>query len=100
MHNRKNPIATLFALALSARMGGRPGKAKAPPPPTKSRTLKTCKGTDYVVRRGMIRLTGSRYRPHQSTRECMRRIGGGMWEQFKRDDRVRRGLPADKQKGE
>lgn len=41
----------------------------------------------------------SRYRPHQSTRECMRRIGGGMWAQFKSDDRVRRGLPATKTTG-
>jgi len=38
----------------------------------------------------------SRYRPHQSTRECMRRIGGGIWEQFKRDDRIHRGLSTDK----
>lgn len=41
----------------------------------------------------------NRYRPHQSSRECLRRIGGAMWEQFKRDDRVRRGLPADKTTG-
>lgn len=100
MHNRKNPIAMLVALALSARMGGHPGKAKAPQPPTKSRPIKNRKGKTIDVYRGYPRLPYSRYRPHQSTRECLRRIGGGMWEQFKRDDRVRRGLPADKQKGE
>lgn len=34
------------------------------------------------------------YRPHQSMRECARRVGGETWTQFKSMDRVRRGLPA------
>lgn len=98
MHNRSRPlsaIAALFAFAFSARI--RPALPQFMAPPGKRRFDKA-RGYD-VYRAPQIR-GKSRYRPHQSTRECLRRIGGGMWEQFKRDDRVRRGLPADKQKGE
>ena len=34
------------------------------------------------------------YKPHQSTRECARRVGGEAWAAFKSADRERRGLPA------
>jgi hypothetical protein len=37
----------------------------------------------------------NRYRPHQSTRECARRIGGERWRFVKMADRARRGLPAE-----
>lgn len=93
MFNRKNPLATMMIAALLGHMTFHPGKAAPPPPPKRGRT------PGRNVQRGLIRLTGSRYRPHQSSRECLRRIGGAMWEQFKRDDRVRRGLPADKTTG-
>ncbi len=102
MFNRKNMLAALVNVALLSRLGhgARDKKALAPPAPQKSRKLKDTKGRDITVMRGYPRrVGGGRYRPHQSTRECLRRIGGGVWEQFKRDDRVRRGLPADKHEG-
>lgn len=95
MFNRKNMLASLVSIAMLGRMGPHK-KAVAPPPPTKARSFKSRKGKTIDVYRGYPRLTHSRYRPHESTRECLRRIGGAMWEQFKRDDRMRRGLPADK----
>lgn len=69
----RNPLAAVFMAALSGRLidTAAPRRTRQP----------------------------NRYRPHQSSRECLRRIGGAMWEQFKRDDRVRRGLPADKTTG-
>lgn len=76
MFNRNNPLAAVFMAALSGRAFG---------------------GHDTVGPRRTRQ--SNRYRPHQSSRECLRRIGGAMWEQFKRDDRVRRGLPADKTHG-
>ena len=76
MFNRNNPLAAIFTAALFGRAFG--GHDTAAPRRTRQ---------------------PNRWRPHQGVRERARRVGGAMWEQFKRDDRVRRGLPADKTTG-
>lgn len=72
----RNPLAAIFTAALIGRAFG--GHDTAAPRRTRQ---------------------PNRWRPHQGVRERARRVGGAMWEQFKRDDRVRRGLPADKTTG-
>lgn len=91
-----NSLSALIAAALLGRMQrAAPRRSRYAPEEVSSRFDRAC---GYDVTR--VRYTPtSRYRPHQSTRECMRRIGGGMWAQFKSDDRVRRGLPATKTTG-
>lgn len=98
MFNR-NPLFLLFSAALAGRFNARdrakPGTGKYRPMVIRRRHS-PIRGYDITT----VQATPtSRYRPHQSSRECLRRIGGAMWEQFKRDDRVRRGLPADKTTG-
>jgi hypothetical protein len=39
------------------------------------------------------------FKPHQSMRECARRVGGSVWELCKERDRMNRGLSPQKTRG-
>ena len=95
MHNRKNFLAAMIVSGLAAvgipvAIGSRDHTA-APAPRRRG------SGPMEAIRRGRIAPHRSRYQPHESTRECARRVGGKTWAAFKAADRVRRGLPANKE---
>lgn len=90
---RNNSLSQLVAAALLGRMQRATPRQPSHAPEVLS-TRRDLRAGMTVTR---VQYTHtSRYRQHQSTRECMRRIGGAMWEQFKRDDRIHRGLSPDK----
>ena len=94
MFNLKNSLAAMIVgglvhIGIPVSAGSRVHEA-APAPRRRG------SGPFEGVKRGRIAPNRSRYRPHESTRECARRVGGKTWAAFKAADRVRRGLTPTK----
>jgi hypothetical protein len=85
-------------LGLALAIGFTASAAKMPQPHVtmNPRPEPRKKGKSGITRRLFARGYNRYAKVPQGERECVRRIGGQAYEEFKARDRVRRGLPAQK----